>query len=246
MGTQPHVALAQLAQVYGPLISLRLGTQLVIVGSSPAAATEILKTHDRHVPHVSYAKSPHRNHVSVGWTYECTEQWKFLRTLCRSELFATKIIETQSHLREKKVDELLNFLRSKEGEMVKIREVVFFSVFNFLGNIFFSKDFIAFDEVGQGGGMSGLIRRIMELWTSPNISDLYPILGRLDLQGLSRKAEECCGKICAAWQGIIRERRERHDGDSRMQRDFLDVLLDNEFTDDQINYLFLIGTSNYL
>ena len=42
-----HVALSNFAQTYGPIISLRLGTQHVIVGSSPSAATEILKTRDR-------------------------------------------------------------------------------------------------------------------------------------------------------------------------------------------------------
>ncbi|KAL3538371.1 hypothetical protein ACH5RR_001737 [Cinchona calisaya] len=133
------------------------------------------------------------NHVSVGWTYECTDQWKFLRTLCRTELFGTKVIESQSSLREQKVNELVQFLISKEMEEVKIAEIVFISVFNFLGNIFFSKNFINYD-VENGGGMSGLIREIVELWTTPNISDLYPILGGLDLQGLSKMAHMCFAK----------------------------------------------------
>ncbi|XP_027158665.1 probable (S)-N-methylcoclaurine 3'-hydroxylase isozyme 2 [Coffea eugenioides] len=244
IGSKPHVALAQLAQDYGPLISLRLGSQLVVVGSTPAAATEILKTHDRilsgrHVPHVSYAKSPLMNYVSVGWTYECTDQWRFLRTLCKSEILGAKVIENQSHLREQKANELVQFLVSKEGQRIKIAEVVFVSVFNFLGQIFFSKDFISYDEVENGGGMSELIREVMELWTAPNISDLYPVLGGLDLQRLSKKASVCHNKICSAWQEIIRERRGKKYQDSTRQKDFLDVLLQNDFSDDQINYLHL-------
>ncbi|KAH0658397.1 hypothetical protein KY289_027145 [Solanum tuberosum] len=46
--TRPHAALAKLAQVHGPdFMSIRFGTRLIVVASSPAAAAEVLKTHDR-------------------------------------------------------------------------------------------------------------------------------------------------------------------------------------------------------
>ncbi|GMY07101.1 (s)-n-methylcoclaurine 3'-hydroxylase-like protein [Fagus crenata] len=47
MGSQLHSILADLARVHGPLMSLRLGTQISIIASSPAAAREILKIHDK-------------------------------------------------------------------------------------------------------------------------------------------------------------------------------------------------------
>nr|BBE15480.1 cytochrome P450 [Polygala tenuifolia] len=242
--TAAHVATAKLAQIHGPLISMRLGSQLVIVASSPAAAKEILNTQDkilsgRSVPHVSYAKPSERNHVSIGWTYECTEQWRFLRTLCRNHIFASKVINDQARIREAKVHEMLKFLRSKEGTVVNIAQVVFACVFNTLGNLFFSKDFLSFDESTGEKQMIGIVRRIMELWSIPNISDLYPILGGLDLQGLHRKADECCEELCKTWESTIRKRREGTSDDVRKDKDFLDVLLDNRFSDDQINYLFL-------
>ncbi|KAJ6294495.1 hypothetical protein OIU76_022547 [Salix suchowensis] len=43
MGRNPHVTLANLAKIYGPLFSVRLGSQLVVVASSQEAAAEILK-----------------------------------------------------------------------------------------------------------------------------------------------------------------------------------------------------------
>lgn len=53
---RPHVDMADLARVHGPLLSLRLGTELVVIASSPASAMEFFKTHDkklssRFVPH---------------------------------------------------------------------------------------------------------------------------------------------------------------------------------------------------
>ncbi|KAL9335732.1 hypothetical protein Peur_072913 [Populus x canadensis] len=91
MGNKPHIFL----QVDGPLTSLRLGTQLVVVGSSRKAASEILKTHDRElfgrcVPNVPFAKDPKLNGDSIAWTVECTDRWKFFRSRIRNELFLTQ------------------------------------------------------------------------------------------------------------------------------------------------------------
>lgn len=134
---------------------------------------------------------------------------------------------------------MLEFLSREEGKMVKIGEVVFASIFNFLGNILLSKDFIGFDEESEGEGMNRIIRRMLEVFVARNISDLYPILGGLDLQGLRRKGNELLKKICDLWQSIIRERRERRSGDECRNDDFLDVLLDSHFSDEQINQLLL-------
>ncbi|CAK9178198.1 unnamed protein product [Ilex paraguariensis] len=96
MGKQPHVSLTNFAQTYGPIMSLRLGTQVMVVGSSPAAAVEILKTHDRvlsarYVPDMLHVKSLELNYLSMGWAHECNDGWKYLRTLCRTELFLRRI-----------------------------------------------------------------------------------------------------------------------------------------------------------
>ncbi|CAN1332915.1 (S)-N-methylcoclaurine 3'-hydroxylase isozyme 1 (Fragment) [Linum perenne] len=46
LGTNPHLTLTHFAQSYGPLFSLKLGTQLVVVASSKDAAIEVLRTHE--------------------------------------------------------------------------------------------------------------------------------------------------------------------------------------------------------
>ncbi|KAL3523035.1 hypothetical protein ACH5RR_015869 [Cinchona calisaya] len=246
LGANLHIELAKLAQAYGPLMSLSLGSQLMVVGSSPEVAMEILKTHDRlfsgrYVAHVSYAKNPLKNHVSLAFTTECTQQWKFLRTLCRSEIFSSKMIENQYYIREKKLNELLDFLVSKEGEKIKIAQILFVTIFNVLGNILCSKDLISFEETQDSSGLNKAMREIVELFATPNISDFYPILSGLDLQGLSKKANECVKIIHSAWEGIIKDRKAQKlfQDSSRHNKDLLDVLLHKDFTDDQINYLFL-------
>uniref|UniRef100_A0A2N9I4N7 Cytochrome P450 n=1 Tax=Fagus sylvatica TaxID=28930 RepID=A0A2N9I4N7_FAGSY len=167
MGNMPHVTLTQLAHNYGPLISLRLGTKLMVVGSSPIVAKEILKTYDRglsgrYVPSVFTYMGSEINNLSLGWTLECSGRWKFLRTLCRAELFSGKAMESQACLREKKVMDMVELLGTMEGKVVKIGEVIFATVFNMLSNALLSKDFISLKDESVDGGLKGIIRKLME------------------------------------------------------------------------------------
>nr|POE67439.1 (s)-n-methylcoclaurine 3'-hydroxylase isozyme 1 [Quercus suber] len=200
LGKKPHVTLTQLALNYGPLISLRLGTTLMVVGSSPAVAKEILKTHDRvlsgrHVPSVFAYMRSELNNLSLGWSLECSGRWKFLRTLCRAELFSGKALESQACLQEKKVMDMVELLGTMEGKVVNIGEVIFATVFN--------------------------------------------MLSRFDLQGQKKKTLDLIGSISFAWADIIKERRERKGSVVLQEQDFLDVMIDNNFTDKQINQLLL-------
>ncbi|CAA2993440.1 probable (S)-N-methylcoclaurine 3 -hydroxylase isozyme 2 [Olea europaea subsp. europaea] len=242
IGLMPHVSLANLAKIYGPLMSLKLGTQCIIVGSSPEAAIEILKSKDRifsgrYIPKALPATKEELNHLSLGWA-DCNDNWKSLRILCRAELFSKKALESQARLREKSITSLIKFVGSKEGKEVKIADLVFATVFNILGNSMMSTDFIGLEEKNSDGGMKGIIRDYVEALAAPNLSDFYPILGKLDLQGIRRKVAVLLAKIRAAWGPIIEERRNGRNNSSTSQ-DFLDTLLDNGFSYNQINQLFV-------
>ncbi|XP_065870137.1 probable (S)-N-methylcoclaurine 3'-hydroxylase isozyme 2 [Euphorbia lathyris] len=233
-----HISMANLAKSYGPLISLKLGTQVVIVASSPSAAAEILKNHDRLLSARFVRKSipcgsDDLERIALVWNPTCSDQWKFLRTLSRTELFSVKAIESQASLREKKLTEMIEFLRSKQGEVVNIGEVVFATVFNTLSNLLFSKDLIGLEDEGKATGVKGTIWKLMEMAMTPNIAEFYPILEALDLQGLKRNASSCLKELFGVWEIYIKERRES----PAQNTDFLDVFLANGFDDHQINWL---------
>ncbi|KAK6935331.1 Cytochrome P450 [Dillenia turbinata] len=243
MGEKPHLTLTRYAKTYGPLISLRLGMQTLVVGSSKEAAEEILKIHDRNLsgrslPHVFPAKRHEINDLPMGWNFVCGKRWKYLRTVCRSELFSGKAIECQACTREEKVRELIQYISKMEGKRVKISETVFTTVYNALSNIMVSRDFMSLEEESAGGGMKGLVRAVTELAATPNISDFYPVFAGLDLQGVHKKSMVVFSKLCDAWMPIIKERQERKVGNASKTQDFLDALLNNSFTDAQINHLF--------
>ncbi|WCJ26177.1 cytochrome P450 family 76 subfamily C polypeptide 2 [Euphorbia peplus] len=244
VGSNPHLTLTQLSKLYGPLFSVKLGTQLVIVGSSPTAAMEILKKHDkvmsgRYVPHVAPTKSPQLNKLSLGWTVECNERWKYLRTLCKTELFSSKATEFQEAKREMKVNKMVEFVKKLEGNEVKVREIGFVTVFNMLSCILVSQNLMSYEE--KNGDMRWLLERILEVASTPNLSDCYPILGRFDLQGLQKKIKELHERCFGIFEGIVEERREckERDDNSMFSRDFLDTLINNGFTNEQINVLLM-------
>ncbi|CAL1371332.1 unnamed protein product [Linum trigynum] len=243
--SMPHVAFSQLSQAHGPLISLRLGTQTVVIGSSPEAASEILKTHDhdlsgRSVPHVSFARDPALNRDSIAWSTHCTDHWRSLRSMVRAELFTSKAVDQQSGIRENQAREMARFLNRRQGEEVRIRDVAFAYTFNGLASTYVSRDLVQL----EGGGserMSGIVREMMELYAAPNISDLYPSLCRLDLLGMRKRTKRCVAKMKELWDPLISGRREakQNGGGHCPDRDFLDAMLDSGFSDKAISYTFV-------
>ena len=136
--------------------------------------------------------------------------------------------------------DMVELLGTMEGKVVNIGEVIFATVFNMLSNVLLSRDFISLKDESVGGVLKGLIRKLMEVISAPDVSDFFPILGRFDLQGQKKKILDLIGSISFAWADIIKERRERKGSVVLQEQDFLDVMIDNNFTDKQINQLLLV------
>jgi len=246
VGKRPHVSTAIFAQEYGPLISLRLGTELLVVASSPEAAIGILKTQDRLLSSRSipdaydHAYSP----FYFVWSEDCGQHWKSLRTLCRNEMFTVKALEAQSGLRNEKLGQMLGFLHGKKGHVVNIGDVVFTTTFNTLSHAFFGRDFLEFeDEHGTGGGLKGKLVALLSDGTRPNISDFFPMFKRFDLQGLRKKNLKNTKEVYSFWEGIVDERRAQLNTSTMVveeEKCFLDRLLENGFSNDQINLCALV------
>ncbi|XP_010253990.1 PREDICTED: probable (S)-N-methylcoclaurine 3'-hydroxylase isozyme 2 [Nelumbo nucifera] len=236
---QPHVELSKLAQRFGPLMLLKFGVEPVVVASSHVAAVEVLKNQDRLL---SGRFAPHSVRIkgyiehSMVWA-DCTDYWKMVRKVWRTELFSTKMLDIQAHAREEKVSELMKFLIRKEGEKVNFADVIFGSILNILGALIFSKDVYDFeDRTDNNLGMKGMIRQLMILAAIPNLADLYPILGGSDFQGLRKASAACVKRMNESWAAIVKQRRKN---DDHSKNDFLQVLLDSGFSDPQIDAMLL-------
>ncbi|XP_022929108.1 probable (S)-N-methylcoclaurine 3'-hydroxylase isozyme 2 [Cucurbita moschata] len=242
IGQNAHISMTQFSHIYGPLISLKLGAQRLVVASSPAAAAAILKTQDRllsarYIFQMIPDRALHDN-CSLVFSPECGDRWKNLRSICRAKLFTARAIESQASLRRKKMNEMVEFLQSKQGSVVEIKEFVFITVFNTLSNFIFSRDLVGF--VGDGfNGIEGHFKNVIDWALIPNLADFYPLLRCFDLQGLRKKAAIYKNQIDSSWEILIKERRTIHSRGVLVTSDFLDVLIQSGFTDEQINYLIV-------
>ncbi|KAJ0759579.1 putative N-methylcoclaurine 3'-monooxygenase [Helianthus annuus] len=232
LGDKPHVTLANLAKRHGPLISLGLGKQLLVVASTPEAAKEILQTHDRllsarSVPSAFQQPSllPH----SLMWN-ECNQTWKTLRTLCRTEMFSVKALESHSRLREENFAKLIDFLRKKQGQVINMEDMIFTTLFNTLTSIIFAKQFI---DLADENETHDLLKE--------TINKVIEYAGRFfegfDLHGTRKGAMKEYKKIFACLEDTIEERRacvNSSTWSSEKAQSFLDRLLENGFSNNQI------------
>ncbi|XP_024970983.1 probable (S)-N-methylcoclaurine 3'-hydroxylase isozyme 2 [Cynara cardunculus var. scolymus] len=253
IGNNPHVSIAIFAQQYGPLISLQLGTQLLVVASSPDAALGILKTHDRLLSSRSIPNAFDHSFAPfyLVWSADCGQHWRSLRTLCRNEMFSVKALQDQSSMRLEKLGQMLGFLHGKKGQVVNIGDVVFTTIFNTLSNVFFAKDFLDFeDEHRTAGGLKEKLFTLLQDGMRPNISDFFPMFKRFDLQGLRKGNLKNIREVFSFWEHIVDERRALLNSSTTVmeeeEKSFLDRLLENGFSNDQINIcameLFIGGT----
>ncbi|XP_016566322.2 geraniol 8-hydroxylase isoform X2 [Capsicum annuum] len=144
LGAKPHGSLANLAKIYGPIMSLKLGQITTVVISSSTIAKQVLKTQDqafstRFIPDATHAHNHYQ--FSVVWLPVCP-QWRTLRRIMNTNLFSSSRLDANQHLRSQKVKELIAYCDkcSQEGKVVDIGQVAFKTNLNLMSNTLFSKD----------------------------------------------------------------------------------------------------------
>ncbi|CAA0838161.1 cytochrome P450- family 76- subfamily C-polypeptide 7 [Striga hermonthica] len=238
---KPHRALRKLSQMYGPLMSFRLGDQLLVVASSPETAREFCRTHDRmlsgrHLPTV-YINLPGTMHSSIALAPECSKSWKLLRSIGQNCVFSSKAMEMSVWIRKAKVNDLVKHLKSREGQVADLEDLIFVTLSNIISASLTSKDL--FNIEGQGKDdykvMLRWVNEVIEKTMTLGVVDFLPILKSVDFWS-KRKAMDMYREIKRTWGGIIDERKSmRGENVVQVTEDFLDIALsDSTFSEDQI------------
>jgi len=166
-------------------MSFKLGSVAVIVVSSPHVAKEMFREHDlafssRQTPD-SGRIGDHKK-LSVGCLPAVSPKWKSLREILTVHLFTKRWLDASQGTRKKKMDELVQFAksRSEKGLAIEIAgKAVSTTSLNSLSNTFFSKDFASYDSSISKEFMQ-LARHLSEETARPNVSDFFPLLRALD------------------------------------------------------------------
>ncbi|PHT28280.1 Geraniol 8-hydroxylase [Capsicum baccatum] len=124
---------------------------------------------------------------SIPWLPVCP-QWRTLRRILNTNLISSNKLDVNQHLRSQKVKELIAYCTkcSQEVEALDVGQVTFKTNLNLLSNTLFSKD-LADPFSDSKVELKDVIWGIMNELGKPNLVDFYPILEKIDLQGIRRR-----------------------------------------------------------
>ena len=251
LGDKPHTSLANLANVHGPIMRLKLGQVTTIVISSATLAKEVLQTHDqllsnRWVPD-AFCACKH-NELSLPLIPVST-RWRNLRKICMEQLFSNKILDANQDIRRKKVEELLaeTHQSSLINEAVNIGRAAFKMTINTLSNTIFSVDMIDSDS-DQARELKELIWNVMKDAGKQNLADYFPVFKKLDPQGIRQRVVVNFSKLLDLFDHFISQRLQLRKVSGRnTNNDLLDTLLNiseensEEMDKTKIERLFLVS-----
>ncbi|KAI3965328.1 hypothetical protein MKW92_013241, partial [Papaver armeniacum] len=232
LGRKPHESLARLSKAYGPLMSIKLSSSTTVVISSSTMAKEILQKHDRSFSSrtVFDAVAAYDDHKSsMIWLPICSK-WRNLRKLTNSHIFNTQRLDASEDLRQQKLNDLISHVHQSAiiGSAVDIGQATFLTILNLISNIVFSIDLANFDSNSISTFKTAVKGVILEA-VKPNLSDYFPILRFLDVQGIRRRMRDNVRILEDIFDKIIDQKLlllQSGEGKSSNSGDLLDRILD--------------------
>ncbi|KAJ6326852.1 hypothetical protein OIU78_013860 [Salix suchowensis] len=230
-------------------MSLQLGQVTTVVVSSAAMAKEVLQKHDLNFCNrtiVDAVRAHDHHEAGIVWL-PVAARWRSLRKICNSHIFTPQKLDANQDLRRKKVQDLLAEVQERclVGEAVDLRQAAFTATLNALSNTVLSLDLtdLSSDIARE---FKEHISCIMDEAGKPNLVDYFPILRRIDPQGIRRRTATHLGKVFDIFDRLVNERlRLRQVKGYIPLDDMLDTLLtiseqNNEEMDaNSIKHLFL-------
>ncbi|KAG6651422.1 geraniol 8-hydroxylase-like [Carya illinoinensis] len=249
LGDKPHKSLAKLAQIHGPIMSLKLGQVTTIIISSAEMAKEVLQTHDqllsnRTIPDTVRAHK--QDEFGLPWIPIST-RWRNLRKICNDQLFSNKALDANQNIRGMKLQELLVETRqsSLSGDAVEIGKAAFKTALNLLSNTVFSVDLADLNS-DTAREFKEIVWNVMTEAGKPNLADYFALLKKIDPQRARQRMTVYFGKLMHLFDHMISQRlHERKVAGSAKCNDMLDTLLNiseknsEEMDKTKIEHLFL-------
>uniref|UniRef100_A0A803NEZ2 Uncharacterized protein n=1 Tax=Chenopodium quinoa TaxID=63459 RepID=A0A803NEZ2_CHEQI len=113
LGDKPHHVVAELSKIYGPIMTLKLGSITTVVISSPEVAQEMFLKHDLDFSGRAITDAMRAtNHDQVSMVFlPISPKWRNLRKIATIHLFSSHQLDASQDLRLKKVNELVEYAR---------------------------------------------------------------------------------------------------------------------------------------
>ncbi|GAB2291350.1 hypothetical protein Dimus_025608 [Dionaea muscipula] len=233
-----HVTLAKMADVYGPIFTIRLGVHRAVVIGNPELAKQCFTKNDLAVasrPKGIACELLCYNYAMFG-VAPYGPYWRELRKISTAELLSGHRLDLLRHVRTSEVELATKELyrlwvegRSEDGSgrrwaTVELKQWFYDLTFNIIGRMVAGKRFYG------SGAATEEARRCQKAWAglfhllgTLVVADYIPLLRWLDLGGHQKRMKEVGKELDSILQGWLDEHRQKITKDEN--DDFIDVLL---------------------
>ena len=229
-----HQMFMELAHVYGPIYKLSIGRRLCVIISSPSLAKEVVRDQDiifanRNPSIASLAFSFGGNDIAFA---PYGPQWRLLRKIFVKEMLSNENLDTFYVLRRNELKKIVRDLYTKVETPINISKLAFLTVINMITSMFWGGTLDGEEEKHLGAEFRMAVSQLVSLLGKPNISNFFPVLAWLDVQGVERNMKKVSRWLERIFDFVISQKREscRVDilaSEKKYQgKDFLQVLLD--------------------
>nr|XP_043611739.1 carnosic acid synthase-like [Erigeron canadensis] len=232
-----HKQFTNMAHSYGPIFKFHLGSKLHVVINTPELAKEVVRDQDEAFSNRDITVAP--SVLTYGGQdlvmSKNNANWRNLRKILVRDLLSNKNLEACGSLRQNELRKTINNLFGKIGTVVDISKIVFLTEASVITNMVWKNTSYNGLEGSShlGDELQTVSSNIADIFGKPNVSDFFPSLAWLDLQGIKRDMTKQLDKLEQILTSIIEDRiktnlkRSQVDGfGHEVERDFLQMLLD--------------------
>ncbi|KAL3833581.1 hypothetical protein ACJIZ3_008317 [Penstemon smallii] len=185
-----HFQFDELAQKYGPIYKLWLGSKLCVVISSPSLMKEIVREHDVIFANHDFTAA---GMIATSGGIDIVQSdygpyWRKMRKLFVREMLSNNNLDASYTLRRDEVRRAIkNVYDYKIGTAINIGELIFLTEINVVLSLIWGGTVDESNRDRTGVEFKEKVSKLIELLDKPNVSDFFPVLERFDFQGIVKE-----------------------------------------------------------
>ncbi|XVF50678.1 hypothetical protein PTKIN_Ptkin04bG0121300 [Pterospermum kingtungense] len=185
--------------------------------------------------------------VDITWRPNCDE-FRRLRKLVIREILSKTSLDACYELRRREIRQLVKHMHGKVGSSVDVGEQLSLTTINVMIRMLWGD---SLDGSRVGIELKERLDKFVRLFGAVDISDLFPVITPLDLQGIQSKTKKHLSWFYDFVDSVIENRTKAEDGNKKEgnSKDFLQRLLElNQRGDDKTsnvhgpNKVLAVGT----
>ncbi|KAL7150147.1 hypothetical protein ABFS83_05G090200 [Erythranthe nasuta] len=254
LGNNLFEKFTELGHKYGPIFSLSLGNKLCVVINSPSLVKEVVRDQDsvfanRDIPAVAIVATYGANDVVFS---ELSSKWRAMRKIFAQEMMNAKSLDASYNLRRDQVRTAVRQVHAKIGKPVEIGQLIFRTELKVMMNMLWGGKFEGEEGERIASEFLAVAPKLVDLFGKPNISDFFPLLAGLDIQGVKKQMETYMQIVDKIFETVITQHERNLSGEIKEgKKDLLQILLEIQNKQDsemsitrkQIKAIFMLRTS---